>query len=306
MSKKKRDYYEVLGIPKSATEQDIKKAFRQLAMKYHPDKNKASDAEDKFKEINEAYEVLSDKQKRIQYDQFGHNVFNQQQGGFSSSGFNFEGFNGFGDIDLGDIFSQFFGGSFGGSKRPSKGGDIQAQITIEFKDAIFGKKIKQKLDKWVREQKTIVETEIKIPAGINDGQSILVEGYGQRGHNGGPNGDLYLVVRIRPHRYYKRENNNIYLEIPISVFDLMNEKIIEIPTPYGLEKVRLKSSYTSSSKIYLAKKGFPSIRNNSIGDLIVNLNLYIPSLTSKETRQINEITESIKNNTYDKFLKHFN
>ena len=147
MSKKKRDYYEVLGIPKHATEQEIKKAFRQLAMKYHPDKNKATDAEDKFKEINEAYEVLSDHQKRAQYDKFGHQAFGQQ-GAQGFGGFHFEGFDGFGDIDLGDIFSQFFGGSFGkGAKRPRKGADIQAQITIDFKDAIFGKKIKQKLDK---------------------------------------------------------------------------------------------------------------------------------------------------------------
>lgn len=147
MSKKKRDYYEVLGIPKNATEQDIKKAFRQLAMKYHPDKNKAPDAEAKFKEINEAYEVLSDKEKRQKYDQFGHQAFSQQgEQGFG--GFHFEGFDGFGNVDLGDIFSQFFGGAFGQrSRRPRKGNDIQAQIKIDFTDAVFGKEIRQKMAK---------------------------------------------------------------------------------------------------------------------------------------------------------------
>lgn len=306
MSKKKRDYYEVLGIPKHATEQDIKKAFRQLAMKYHPDRNKSHDAEEKFKEINEAYEILSDKNKRQKYDQFGHNAFGQQ-GASSASGFHFEGFNGFDGVDLGDIFSQFFGGSFGRrSKMPRKGSDLQAQIKINFEDAIFGKEIRQKLSKWVNGRRTSVETTIKIPAGINDGQPVIVKDFGEQGINGGPNGDLYLVVHINQHKHFKRDNYNIHLEIPVSVFDLINEKTIEVPTPYGREKITLKSSYDSKTTVSLAKKGFPSLRHHFTGDLIVHFKIFIPRLHRNEKHQITQLTENIESSEYDRFLKDFN
>ena len=148
MSKKQRDYYEILGISKNASEQEIKKAFRTLAMKYHPDRNKAPDAEEKFKEINAAYEVLSNPEKRKQYDQFGHAAFNQGQGQGDFGNFHFEGFEGFGNFDFEDIFSSFFNGGFGNrSKQPRKGSDVQAQIMINFEDAIFGKKLQEKLEK---------------------------------------------------------------------------------------------------------------------------------------------------------------
>jgi len=137
---KKRDYYEVLGISKNATQQEVKKAFRKMAMKYHPDRNKESDAEEKFKEINEANEVLSDEQKRAQYDQFGHAAF---EGGGQGQG----GFGGFGDFsDLNDIFSSFFGGRRN-NNGPRRGSDLQAQITITFEESVFGKTITEHLDK---------------------------------------------------------------------------------------------------------------------------------------------------------------
>ena len=145
----KKDYYEILGISKNATQQEIKRAFRKLAMKYHPDKNKTSEAESKFKEINEAHEVLSDPDKKAHYDRFGHSSFNNSgQGGAGFGGFSgFQGFNGFGDFgDINDIFSSFFGGR---SRRnqPIKGSDLHAEITISFEDSVFGKTITQKLDK---------------------------------------------------------------------------------------------------------------------------------------------------------------
>lgn len=306
MSKKKRDYYEVLGIPKNATEQDIKKAFRQLAMKYHPDRNKSHDAEEKFKEINEAYEILSDKEKRQKYDQFGHKAFGQH-GDPEFGNFHFEGFDGFGNVDLGDIFSQFFGGSFRKrAKMPRKGSDVQAQIKIDFKDAIFGKEIRQKLAKWVNGRRTNVETTIKIPPGINDGQAIIVKDFGDQGINGGPNGDLYLVVNINAHKHFKRDNYNIHLEVPVSAFDLINEKTIEVPTPYGKEKISLKSSYDSNTTIALSKKGFPSLRHHFTGDLIVHFKIFIPRLHRNEIRQINEWSANIENSEYERFMRDFN
>lgn len=306
MSKKKRDYYEVLGIPKNATEQDIKKAFRSLAMKYHPDRNKANDAEEKFKEINEAYEVLSDSQKRSQYDRFGHQAFSQgQSSGFGN--FHFEGFDNFEQFDFGDIFSSFFGGAFGQqSKRPVKGGDIKDVISINFENAIFGLKIKQKYYKWIDGKRSYVEVEIPIPAGINDGQPIVVKGFGQRGINGGPNGDLYVFVKIKPHEHYRRDNNDIHLEIPVSVFDLINEKVIEVPTPYGMEKVHLKSNYDSNTIIKIKNKGVPYLKNNNYnGNFIIHLKLHVPHISSKDLKLLKEITKHFNDPKLEKFYSDF-
>ncbi|WP_127942595.1 DnaJ C-terminal domain-containing protein [Mycoplasma sp. ATU-Cv-703] len=299
----KPDYYQSLGVDRNASEHEIKRAFRKLAMRYHPDRNKEPDAEAKFKEINEAYEVLSDPQKRSRYDQYGHAAFDQSAG---FGGFEFEGFGSFDGMDINDIFSSFFGGGFGqSSRRPRRGANIQGQITIQFLDAIFGKKMVQKLDKWVNDRLERVETTIEIPAGISDGQAIIFKGYGQRGHNGGPSGDLYLVVRIAKHKYYERDNYNIHLEIPVSAFDILQEKTLEVPTPYGKEKIKLRSDYDSKTTIKLAKKGVPSMRHHFVGDLIVHLKIYLPSLPRRQSEQIRDLTSELTDRTYDKFLREF-
>ena len=273
----KRDYYEVLGVSKSATPDEIKKAYRKLAMKYHPDRNHEPGAEDKFKEINEAYEVLSDEKKRATYDQFGHAGMDGafgQGGGFSG------GFTDFGD--LGDIFGSFFGGGFGGggsrrsSNQPRQGQDRYMQMRIDFMDSIFGKTETISLDVdetckhcngsgaespsdvqtcptchgsgyvmsqqrtpfGVIQQQSVcpdchgtgkkvtracshchgkgyehrrVKLDIKIPAGIQSGQQIRIPGKGERGTNGGPNGDLYIEIMVTPHPTFKREDNNIFI-----------------------------------------------------------------------------------------------
>ena len=278
----KRDYYEVLGVSKSATPDEIKKAYRKLAMKYHPDRNHEPGAEDKFKEINEAYEVLSDEKKRATYDQFGHAGMDGafgQGGGFS------QGFTDFGD--LGDIFGSFFGGGFGGggsrrsSNQPRQGQDRYMQMRIDFMDSIFGKTETISLDVdetckhcngsgaespsdvqtcptchgsgyvmsqqrtpfGVIQQQSVcpdchgtgkkvtracshchgkgyehrrVKLDIKIPAGIQSGQQIRIPGKGERGTNGGPNGDLYIEIMVTPHPTFKREDNNIFIKVPIS------------------------------------------------------------------------------------------
>ena len=298
----KRDYYEVLGISKGATQQEIKRAYRKLAMKYHPDRNKEADAEDKFKEINEAHEVLSDEKKRQQYDQFGHAAFDQSQGGFG--GFR-GGFGGFGDLN--DIFNEFFGGGRRNANAPRQGDDYQMNINITFEEAVFGKQLDQSFKKFVDGHHKTVKTEVKIPAGIQDGQSLLLKGFGGQGINGGPNGDLYLQINIVPHRHWERVNDDIYVEMPVSILDVIEEKELEVPTPYGTEKIRLDSNITSGEIITLRGKGFPSMRYGSryVGNFNIKVRLYIPKMSDKEKSKVISATKGVKDKKYSKWLKEF-
>ncbi len=296
----KRDYYDVLGVPKSATEDDIKKAYRTLAKKYHPDVSTEANAEAKFKEVQEAYENLSDSQKRSQYDQFGHQGPSPfGQGGFSG------GQGGFGGFDFGDIFSSFFGGQSAGQQtsgnarsRPRKGSDIQRSMKISFEESIFGKKEKIKLQVYdecpachgsgakspndvhtcskcqgtgtinVRQQtifgvqqsrvtcdrcggtgkeitakclscggegnvRVTKDVEVRVPEGIETGQQIRLEGFGNKGGSGGPNGDLYIVFEVLEHNVYVREGDDILIKVPISFSQATLGADLEIPTVYG-------------------------------------------------------------------------
>lgn len=296
----KRDYYEVLGVSKNATQQDIKKAFRKKAMQYHPDRNKEADAEAKFKEVNEANEVLSDKNKRAQYDQFGHSAF-ENGGGFQGAG----GFSGFGGFeDLNDIFSSFFGGGARGN-RPRKGADLHAEISITFEESIFGKTITEKLDKWVNGTKVKKEAEIKIPAGIGSGMSVLVRGFGEQGINGGPTGDLYLRVYVKEHKQYHRDGDDIHLYMPVSFLDIMNENDIDVPTPYGEVTIALKEKYRAGTIIRLSGKGFPGVRGGYRGDLKIHLDVYVPKMNAKEKNAVNKATKTVKDKTMSKWLKDF-
>ncbi|NQZ65762.1 MAG: DnaJ domain-containing protein [Mycoplasmatales bacterium] len=294
----KKDYYEVLGISRNATKDEIKKAFRKLAMKYHPDRNKESGAEEKFKEINEAYEVLSDDNKRQQYNQFGHNAFNGSE--------SFGGFGGFGGFDdIGDIFSSFFGGRSRNANRPRRGDDYQMRTHVSFEESVFGKIINQKLPKFVNGVKTEVATEIKIPAGISDGQQIVLRGYGGEGYNNGPNGDLYISIFVKEHREWKRSGNDILIDIPISFLDIISERKIEIPTPYGMETISLKDVKESGEIFTLKNKGFPSIRGGYIGNMLVKINIHIPKMNDKEKDKILKNSKTIKDKIYTKWKKKF-
>lgn len=295
----KRDYYEVLGVAKTATAQEIKKAYRKLAMKLHPDRNKEADAEEKFKEINEAYEVLSDENNRRKYDQFGHAAFEQGAGGFGGFG-GFEGFSGFGNFE--DIFSSFFGGR---TNRVMKGDDYSSMVSITFEESIFGKTITQKLEKYDGDQKKNVETEVKIPAGIIDGQSVVVRGFGGPGYNGGPSGDLYITVRVQKHKYYQRHGNDVVLHMPISAFAIMNEEKIQVPTPYGPVEYQLKEGLSAHKPIIIHDKGFVSIRTGRYGNLILYLDIYVPKLSKKEKKEITKTTGENKDKKYTKFLREF-
>lgn len=366
----KRDYYDVLGVSKDASEEEIKKAYRTLAKKYHPDINKEPDAEEKFKEIQQAYDVLGNKEKRAQYDQFGHDGPNFQNGGFDSSGFDFGGFGGFSDI-----FEQFFGG---GTKsrttRQTKGNDSEIIMDLTFEEACFG--VKKQLTISVEdectkcggsgansrndidtcdkchgtgyvtlEQRTFFGTtrtqtvcpkchgkgkviknkcsecngtgrkrinkniEVNIPAGVSTGQSLRMEGYGEAGYNGGPNGDLYIKFRVKNHKVFVREGNDIYLEVPISFSQAALGDSIEVPTIYGDVKLTIPSGTQSGTKFRLRNKGIQYLRSSKIGDQIVLVKVVTPTNLNAEQKKLFESLGNMESNerlsTWQKFKNLF-
>ncbi|NQX83399.1 MAG: DnaJ domain-containing protein [Mycoplasmataceae bacterium] len=278
----KRDCYEVLGVPKSATIDEIKKAFRKLAMKYHPDVNKNDpNAEVKFREINEAYEILSDQEKKSLYDRFGHKGVNGQ-GGQPGGGFsgNFEdifgGFNGGGGF--GSIFEEFFNG--GNANRASKGQDVVNQVQISLEDAFNGKTISIKL--------LDGETkEFNIPAGVDNGMDLRMKGKGYPGKNGGPNGDYYIRVFIKPKSDMERSGDDLVYTLNINVLDAVSGKKVKINL-FKNETVSLTiPELTNLTKLLRAKgKGFINIRNpDHRGDLYVKLNPIMPKKLSKKAKE---------------------
>ncbi len=282
----KRDYYEVLGIDKNATEAEIKKAYRKLAMKYHPDVNKEDGAEAKFKEINEANEVLSDQQKRAQYDRFGHQGMNGQ-GGFGGRGFGgFEDIfgGGFGSGGFGSMFEEFFGG--GNPNRPRKGQDVVNQVIITMEEAFYGKEIKIKLLNGETK-------EYKIPAGIRHGMDIRISGEGQPGTNGGPNGDYFIRVYIKERNDLERDGDNLYYALKINVVDAMLGKKVEVEL-FKDETVKITIPELSDlNKMLRVKgKGFPNLNNPQLrGDLYVRL---YPTMPKKLNKKAKDALENLK------------
>ena len=362
----KRDYYEVLGVNKNATDDELKKAYRKLAKKYHPDANQDNkeEAEAKFKEVNEAYENLSDPQKRKMYDQFGHagaQGFGGAGGPFGGQGgyysYNGSGFDGFGD--LGDIFSSIFGGGFGGgrgssSKKqgPRKGTDLNVRLDISFEQAFSGveKEIIVTRDEEcnlchgtgakpgtspikcptchgtgqvTQVQNTILgqmqttrtcnechgtgevisdpcgncngkgtvrkqpKIKVKIPAGIDDNQTVVLRGEGEPGKKGGPKGDLYITVRIKRHSLYTRKGNNVFCEIPITITQATLGAELEIPMVDGSkEKYKIPEGTQTGTKFTIRNKGFKSINSSSIGDFIFTVTVQTPKRLTKDQREL--------------------
>ncbi|MCI8547256.1 MAG: molecular chaperone DnaJ [Bacilli bacterium] len=352
----KRDYYEVLGIEKSATDQEIKSAFRRLAKKYHPDLNKDDpSAADKFKEAQEAYEVLSDKDKRARYDQFGH----AGVGGGASSGFG--GFGGgfdASDIDLGDIFDSFFGGGFGGgfsrsstsANRKRQGADILRKMNLSFEDAIYGCEKDIELDAVevckncngeggldsktcskchgsgtiTSEQHTILGSflskttcpdchgsgkthnktcpdchgegqtikhktiTVNVPAGIATGDRLRISKKGAAGTNGGEPGDLYLEFYVEEHKYYKRENDDIYLDVPISITDAILGCKKEIPTLYGTVKVNIPAGTNRGDIQRLKGKGVENKAKRNKGNMYITFIVITPKKLSRDQKKLVE------------------
>ena len=366
----KRDYYEVLGVDKSADDATLKKAYRTLAKKYHPDMNPDNkEAEAKFKEVNEAYEVLSDPEKKAKYDQFGHAAFDPAAGGGYGGG----GFGGFGDFgDIGDIFGSFFGGGFGGSSQrrrngPIRGEDISLRVTVTFEEAAFGVKkdvtynriqkcddckgsgaaegsspetcphcrgtgqrqVTQRIGGMAFQSTTTCDNcrgtgkiiknpcqncrgtgyvkvskklSVSIPAGIDDGERIALRGQGSDGRNGGPAGDLIIVISVRSHNVFERSGNNIYCEIPVTVTDAILGAEIEIPTLEGKMKYTVPEGTQPGTEFVVKGKGIPYLNSPSRrGDLIFSVNVEIPrGLNEKQKGKLREFAESCGNSNYAK------
>ena len=370
----KRDYYEVLGVSKGASDDEIKRAYRKLAKKYHPDLNKEPDAADKFKEVNEAYELLSDPQKRQNYDQFGF-------AGNDPNGFGgFSGASGFGGFD--DIFSSFFGGGtggFGGSTRasrgPQKGNDRFMRMNVSFMDACFGKtetinltvdepcphchgtgaetpndvvtcpdchgsgvvemiqstmfgRIRTQSEcpkchgsgKYVRKachvcngtgyERKRSSVDVKLPAGISSGQQLRVAGKGERGVNGGPNGDLYIEVNVEPHKYFTRNGKDILLDIPVSAVDATLGTTIEVPTIFGDVSMKIPAGTQDGARLRLKGKGVVDIRSGKQGDQLCTVRIKVDTdLTRKEKelyKQLQDLQNNVKSESiWDKFRKQF-
>ncbi|MGC5328458.1 molecular chaperone DnaJ [Brevibacillus sp. SYSU BS000544] len=346
----KRDYYEVLGVGKDASEDDIKKAYRKLARQYHPDVNKEENAEEKFKEVKEAYDVLSDTQKRAGYDRFGHQDPNQ---GFGGGGFDPNGMGGFGDI-----FDMFFGG--GGGRRsnpnaPRKGADLQFSLQIDFKDAVFGKETDIEIPREANcdtchgsgakpgttpetcktcngsgQQEVVANTpfgrivnrracqtcdgrgkvvkekcthcrgtgrvkirrkiHLNIPAGVDDGAQLRVSGEGEAGVNGGPAGDLYVILRVKDHEFFEREGNDIYCEIPINFTQAALGDEIEVPTLDGKVKLKIPAATQTGTYFRIRGKGVPYLRGNGVGDQHIKVRVVTPTkLTDKQKDLLREL-----------------
>ena len=370
----KRDYYEVLGVNKGVSEEELKKAYRKLAKKYHPDLNPDNkEAEAKFKEVNEAYGILSDKEKRARYDQFGHAGVDPNFGG---GGGGYGG--GFGGFDVGDIFGDIFGsGGFGGFGGRSRGGrsaqpgrDVGVDVEISFEEAAFGcekeislyrtefcpdcggsgakagtstetchvcggsgqvrstqrtilgnmqtvstctacggkgKIVKEPCQKCAGKGKIRKSRKIKvnIPAGIDNGQSISLQGQGDVGDKGAPMGDLYVTVRVKPHNTFKRDGFNVMCEIPISFGQAALGAELEVPTLDGKVKYTISEGTQTGTVFRLKGKGIQMLRRNARGDMYVKVNVVIPkNLSSKQKALIRELEGTDKNGKGKGFLNN--
>ena len=366
----KRDYYEVLGVNKSAKKEEIKKAYRKLALKYHPDKNKGDKgAEEKFKEGSEAYHVLSDDKRKASYDQFGHAAF--QSGG---------GQGGFGNFDFSssftDIFEDVFGdigdfgfASSGRSRRRSnnRGSDLRYDVSIDLNDAFAGteKKINYTTYKKcktctgsgakpgskpsvcsycngqgkVRSSQgffTIQQTcpqcsgegekitnpcsncsgigkvqsnesvSVKIPKGVDDGTRIRLAGKGEAGSRGGGSGDLYLFVSVEPHSIFKRSEENLYYELPISIADAALGTAVEVPSiDGGKTKIKIPSGTQSGKQLRLKGKGMPILRRNIFGDLYIRIVTEVPTSLTKKQKELLQEFKTLEDTKSNPLIKTF-
>lgn len=367
----KRDYYEVLGLSKGASADEIKKAYRKLALKYHPDYNPGDkDAEEKFKEINEANEVLSDPEKRQRYDQFGFAGVDPSYGAGQGGGFG--GFGG--GVDLGDIFGDIFGGGFGGfgggsranPSAPRKGQDIRVRITLNFGEAVHGCTKKISITRQdtctecggtgaakgtspetcpdcggrgyvVRQQRTpfgvmqsqqpctrcggkgkIVKDpckvchgggrvsvkktlEVNIPAGIDDDQSIALRAMGDAGANGGPNGDVIVMVTVKPDPVFQRDGYDVWVTVPITYSQAVLGAKITVPTVDGKVEYDVPEGTQSGTTFRLRSKGIQYVNGRGRGDMYVKCEVEIPKKLNKAQRDaLNKFESTLKDDNYEK------
>jgi DnaJ-class molecular chaperone len=287
-----KDYYNILGVDKSASKDEIKKAFRKLAHKYHPDKKDGDEA--KFKEANEAYRILSDDQKRAQYDRFGSAGPGMGGGGFGGQqgfgGFDFSGFQGGQEFDLNDIFEGFFGGGFGGRTR--RGRTIQMQMRITFEESVKGvsKKIKVPTNSAMHNQKQ--EVEVSIPAGVENGQQLRLQGYGEPApENGGQSGDLHLIIMVERHPVYEKQGMNLVRNIDVSLSQALLGATIDIETLDEKVSVKIPQGIKHGQVLRVRGKGVQASRFQK-GDILLVVNLVMPDKLTKEQKKI---VEELKN-----------
>jgi len=343
----KRDYYEVLGVGREASEDEVKKAFRKVARQYHPDLHsdpkEKKKAEEKFKEANEAYEILSHADNRKRYDMFGHAGGPQGMGG--AEGFDVGRGGGFGDI-FGDIFEDFFGGR-GGRSRPEQGHDLQYNLDLTFEESVYGKEAKLKIPRWetcepcngtgakssnavkscpgcggsgqIRLQQgffTINRTcgqcqgagkiisepcttcrgqgrvhrernlSVTIPAGIETGMRLRLSHEGEHGMNGGPPGDLYVAVTVKPHPVFTRKGNDILIDLPIHFATATLGGKVEVPTLKGKTSVKIPEGTQHDRTLRLKGIGAPALKGNHTGDQLVRIKIQIPTKLSTRQREL--------------------
>jgi len=347
-----RDYYEILGVPRNAGSDEIKAAFRKLARQYHPDVNKEDGAEEKFKELNEAYGVLSDTEKRARYDRFGKEGLGNM-GGFRDY-----------TVDFNDIFEELFGGfGFSTGRRarnsPRRGRDLQMQVLLTFEEAVFGieKEIEFQRDetcsrcsgsgaepgttpircstcngqgevRQVRQtflgqmvqtalcptcsgrgetisspcktchasglERRNVKKKVQIPAGVDGGTQIRLAGEGGPGVFGGPNGNLFLILEVKPHKFFKRRENDIFLNLDINIAQAVLGADIEVPTLDGSEKLKIPAGTQPGKVFHIRNKGVPHLRRSGRGDQLVIVNVAVPTKLTKEQRELFEkLAESL-------------
>ena len=362
----KRDYYEILGTSKSATPEEIKKAYRKSALKYHPDKNKGDKgAEAKFKEASEAYHILSDKERKANYDQFGHAAFENsggRGGGFSNFDFS---------SSFSDIFEDFFDG-FGetrgrGRSNNSRGSDLRFDLSISLEEAYNGKKQEinfsssdkcetcsgsgaepgskpiscstcggrgqvrsnqgfftiqqtcpecsgagEQISKPCKECRGLGKQQSKkkiftnIPKGVDDGTRIRLSGKGEAGTKGGGNGDLYIFVTIKNHNIFKRSEENLFYEFPISLSDAALGATVEVPTlDGGKAKVKIPAGTQNGKQFRLKGKGMPIMRNKEYGDLYIQATTEVPVSLTKEQKKLLEQFKKLEDNKTNPFVKDF-
>jgi curved DNA-binding protein len=287
-----QDYYEALEVPRDASTEDIRAAYRKLARKYHPDVNKEPGAEDRFKEISEAYEVLRDPEKRERYDRLGANWKAGQDvsddGGFG--GFRTEP-GGFGDVRVdfgGGDFSDFFEGMFGGRRRAGRGagfdgfamrgGDQEAVLELSLEEAAAGGRRKISLGDGR-------DYEVNVPAGVRDGQRIRLAGEGGRGVGDGPSGDLFLRVRIKPHKRFRLEDRDLYVELPVAPWEAALGATVEVSTLTGSVRTKVPAGSSSGRKLRLRGQGMPGPRGGH-GDLYAVVKIEVPKKLSDDEREL--------------------
>jgi len=355
----KRDYYEVLGVAKDADTNTIKRAYRKLAMKYHPDRNTEDDtAATKFREATEAYEVLSDESKRSRYDRFGHAGVDAQMGGFGAGGFqDSHAFRDFGDL-FGDVFGEAFG--FGGRQQSNRGADLRYDLSITLEEAATGKEIELDIPKHVHcdtcngsgarpgtnpvpcttcgghgqvqmsqgffavrrtcpachgsgkkiespcvncggsgRKKITKNLKVKIPAGVYHGAQVRVTGEGEAGTQGGPSGDLYIVITLRNHKIFERDGADLYCDMPITFPQAAMGAEVDAPTLTGKIKIRIPAGTESGRVFRLRGNGVPDVRTSQTGDLYVKVHVAVPKkMTARQEELLRQFAEETGDEVY--------